>query len=144
MRQLRDAHGLAVEYDPVEETYTLNRCHAALPFIPHPDLLPALLNGSIEPGLGERLRPGTVQVRLSPHCVQTYEAISDIDLSREADAEGWVSMRFAFPNREDVVRWILSCGAEVEVLAPPDLRQRVGMEIRRMRRVYEDADDRAG
>lgn len=138
MAQLRDTYGLAIAYDLAQETYTLEHHHATLPFIPHPNLLPAILSGVVEPGFGERLRPGTIQVRLSPHCVRIYESISGADLSRDIDTEGWVAMRFAFPNLEDAVRWVLSCGAEVEVLGPPEFRAHVGMEIRRMRHIYED------
>lgn len=140
LAHLRHARGLAVEYEPARRTYRLGRQHAALPFIPHPDLLPAILNGVPHAHADGSSAAGAVRLRFSRRSVQAYEAASGIALSHAVDAEGRLDMQFDQPGSEDLVRWVLSSGAEAEVLAPGTLRRRVVMEIRRMLAVYERGD----
>lgn len=138
LAHLRDARGLAVEYEPTQGTYQLDQQHAALPYIPHPDLLPAILNG-VAHTRGSSAA-GAVRLRFSQRSVQAYEAASGLDFSDAVDAEGRLDMQFDLSNGDDLVRWVLSSGAEAEVLAPDALRHRVVVEIRRMLAVYERGD----
>lgn len=142
LNHLREALCLAMHFDPVRGTYTLGEEHAALPFIPHPDLLPTLLNGSVQPPREPDER--AVHLRFSARSVRAYEAASGVDLSDEVDEEGRLHVFFDPPIPDDLIRWVLSCGAEAEVLAPDALRCRAVMEIRRMLAIYDpDTGDTA-
>lgn len=134
LNHLREALCLSVRFDPVQGTYTLDEEHNALPFVPHPDLLPTLLNATFKPPPAPEGQ--VVHLRFSARSVQAYEATSGIDLSGDVDAEGQLDVYYTPSNPDDLLRWVLSCGAEAEVLAPDDFRCRVQMEIRRMLEVY--------
>jgi predicted DNA-binding transcriptional regulator YafY len=134
LNHLRNALCLSIRYDPVQGTYALDREHAALPFVPHPDLVPILLSGATrpEPGPGEAV----VHMRFSQRAARAYAAASGIELPGTASEQGTLDLYFAAADPEHFLRWILSCGAEAEVIAPDALRCRVAMEIRRMLDVY--------
>lgn len=137
LHHLRDVLCLKVRYDPARGTYELDPGHAALPFLPHPDLLKTLLNGSPRAYDGS---PGTVHVRFSARSVRSYEAASGLDFSPFKDGEDRLDVAYTPPVEDDFVRWVLSCGAEAEVLGPHGIRCRVQMEIQRMLEVYEPAE----
>ena len=141
LAHLRDGRGLAIAYDAAEGTYTLESRHVALPFIPHPDLLPALLDGTLRPT--GTPSADTVHLRFSRASVQAYEAVSGLDLSATTDAKGRLTVAYAVTDAEHLVRWVLSSGAEAEVIAPAAFRHRVAVEIRRMLAVYATGEGSA-
>lgn len=142
MRHLRTALCLAVRYDPVECTYTLDEDHDALPFIPHPELVPGILNATArpEPEDGE----GLVHLRFSLRSVRAYAAANGLgDLGDIPHGEDHLDLYYEASNLEALVPWILFSGGEVEVVAPESLRCRIVMEIRRMLDVYQPRPDNA-
>lgn len=142
MRRLRTALCLAVRYDPVEGTYTLDGDDAGLPFIPHPELVPGLLNATIRPEPEDRA--GLVHLRFSLHCVRAYAAENGpAALADIPDGESHLDLYYEVSDLDALVRWILFSGAGVEVVAPESLRCRVVMEIRRMLDVYQPRTDGA-
>lgn len=56
--------------------------------------------------------------------------------AQPADAEGWQRTTFAVESGPQAVRDLLRLGAEIEVLAPPDLRAAVADGARRIARLY--------
>lgn len=50
--------------------------------------------------------------------------------------DGSLDVRMQVAGLSDVARWVLSYGAECEVLSPPVLRHRVASEIRGLERIY--------
>lgn len=61
--------------------------------------------------------------------------------SQEIDEheDGTLDVRLQTSGLQDLTRWILSYGAEVEVLTPPVLREHVATEARRMVAVYAES-----
>lgn len=133
---LRDARGLAIAYDSTQGTYTLDQRQASIPFVPHPDLWAVILRGEFAAPDMPASDDG-IRIRYSQRSVQAYAVSSGIDLTDALDAEGRLEVWYdGTTNRDEFVRWVLSSGAEAEVLAPPDLRRRVAVEIQRMRAIY--------
>ena len=54
------------------------------------------------------------------------------------DESGWIRARFAFESIDAATVDLLGLGAEVEVLQPPDLRQRVAAVSRQVSAMYGD------
>lgn len=52
--------------------------------------------------------------------------------------DGSLDVRMQVTGLADVARWVLSYGAEAEVVSPPVLRHRVASEARRMAALYDD------
>ena len=136
IRHLRTALCLAVRYDPAEGTYALGEGHAALPFIPHPDLVPGILNAVTRPKSVDC--EGMVHLRFSPRSVQAYTVGNGLGTLKDiTDSEGHLDLYYETRDLDNLIRWVLSSGAEVEVIAPESLRCRIVMEIRRMLDVYQ-------
>lgn len=60
------------------------------------------------------------------------------------DADGAWRLEFPYADHRELIMDILKFGADVEVLAPPDLRQRVADEAAKMTRMYETASRPGG
>lgn len=133
IRHLRSALCLAVHYDPVEGTYTLDE--DLVPLIPHPELVPGLLNTTSRP---DPNAAGLVHLRFSRRSVQACAAArGSSERAGVPEGEGHLDLFYETSDFDALVRWILFSGAEVEVVAPESLRCRVVMEIRRMLDVYQ-------
>jgi predicted DNA-binding transcriptional regulator YafY len=59
----------------------------------------------------------------------------------EERPEGTAEVTLELNNLVDVRRRILACGAEVEVVAPEELRRAVASEARALARLYDQKDD---
>jgi proteasome accessory factor B len=55
------------------------------------------------------------------------------------DEDGSVCMKFTVDGLDEIVWWVLGYGPEVEVLRPPELRQRLAGMARRLLHLYEKA-----
>jgi predicted DNA-binding transcriptional regulator YafY len=77
---------------------------------------------------------------LSPHGVRllrfVVEAVAVPDTFAEPDADGWVRARLPVESLDVAYTYMLRLGPEVEVLAPPSLRDRMAAAAERMRGLY--------
>ena len=51
--------------------------------------------------------------------------------------DGSLDVRMQVTGLKDVMRWVLSYGAEAEVMCPPVLREKIAHEARRLASLYE-------
>ena len=89
-------------------------------------------------------RTYAVHVRFSPYQArwisEEYWHASQVMILRP---DGWLDVMMQVTGLADVARWVLSYGAECEVISPPILRHRVAGEARRMTGIYsESSEDR--
>lgn len=85
-------------------------------------------------------RPMRVRVRFSPdvaHAVQ--ERIWMPGQRMHRDERGRLVLEFEAAGEMELVSWILSYGAQAEVLAPPELRSAVERQVAGMQRFYGGA-----
>lgn len=88
------------------------------------------------------LHPNTATLRLSPWGLTMLQhnspsfVRSRMELSGEADAEGWRTVRLPVATNRHAVSELLRLGADVEVLEPADLRVAIGDEVRRLTERY--------
>jgi Predicted transcriptional regulator len=87
--------------------------------------------------------PVEVVLRFSPRQARWMRERRYHPTQRTEDLpDGGLLLRLTVTGLEDVRRWALSFGAEVEVLAPPTLRERLAAEGRRLGALYAaDAPD---
>ncbi|MEM1041851.1 MAG: WYL domain-containing protein [Bacteroidota bacterium] len=134
---LRDVLGLRVEYDPAKRSYVLADGHAALPFLPHASIIPALVR-ALPPGVrsDDNAEYPTVHLRFSARAVGIYTDRGGTLRSGTLNPDGTLDLYLSTPNIHELVNWVLSCGSEVEIVEPRTLRGRVRMEIQRMMEIY--------
>jgi len=144
LSHLREVLSLDISFDAAQGTYVLAEEHTALPFLAFPSLAPVLLNartdghGADEHGT-ENHTPEAIRVRFSAHAIQAYVARGGRLPSEELNEDGTLDVYFTPQNPDEFMSYVLSRGHRIEVLSPPDFRQRVHMEILRMRALYGDA-----
>ncbi|WP_425310505.1 WYL domain-containing protein [Ammonicoccus fulvus] len=86
-----------------------------------------------------------VHVRISPSVEPLLPTLGEarttvpLPSDTERDEQGWALLRLRFDHPESALRHLLGLGTGVEVLAPPDLRERLATEIGRMGEVYADS-----
>ena len=95
-----------------------------------------------------RLYRGEATLRLSPAGLKRLCAVSaEVDLAgRIAEtpaADGWVEVRLPMESLDHTAGEILKLGAEAEVLAPPDLRERMAQTAGRLAALYAPAARRS-
>ncbi len=90
-----------------------------------------------------RRHRGEALVRLSPRLVEKLPAPADPAVARfaehtagEPDADGWVRARMPIETIEHAVGELLRLGADVEVLAPRELRDRLGDVVAQLGQMY--------
>ncbi len=95
--------------------------------------------------LEEELHPNTATLRLSPWGLTMLQhnspafVRSRMELSEEADKDGWRTVRLPVATNRHAVSELLRLGADVEVLEPADLRAAMGDEVRRLVDRYRPA-----
>ena len=86
--------------------------------------------------------PCEIAIRFDAHQARyVRERIFHETQTLEEQSDRGVLLRFLSGGLGEVQRWVLQYGAHAEVLSPPELRQTVQEEIRRMTQVYEEDDD---
>ena len=81
-------------------------------------------------------------VRLSPRGAERLSALLDpavasaAEQTAEPDRDGWVRARIPIESLDHAASELLRLGAEVEVLAPPELRQRLSQVAAELASVY--------
>ena len=90
-------------------------------------------------GSGDRRpgRPRRAAVRISPEGRRVAAVLGRLQPLRmrravEPDADGWIEATFRLGSLDAAAADVLSLGAEVEVLEPPALRERLGEVTARM------------
>ena len=88
-----------------------------------------------------RLYRGEASLRLSPAGLKRLCAVSpEVDLAGRVaeapDADGWTQVMLPMESLDHAAGEILKLGAEAEVLAPPDLRERMAEIARRLAGLY--------
>jgi predicted DNA-binding transcriptional regulator YafY len=74
-----------------------------------------------------------VQLRFAPVAAHHVLERHWHDTQRvERRADGGIDVTFALSDLNDITRWILGFGGDVEVIAPPELRATIAAEGRRM------------
>lgn len=136
LAHLRDVLRLRVQYDSVQASYVLVDGHDALPFLPHPSIVPALVHALPGNPPDEEAEYPPVHLRLSAQAVRVHTARSGHPLAGTPNPDGTLDLHLSVPNMGEFMSWILSCGSEVEVVKPVGLRKRLLVEIQRMLRVY--------
>jgi predicted DNA-binding transcriptional regulator YafY len=81
----------------------------------------------------------TVRCRFSPYQARwirerTYHASKTI----EEQADGSLILSLEVAGTEEVRRWLLGYGAEVEILEPPALRRAMADEAKKLQKIYAD------
>ncbi|NDJ78596.1 MAG: WYL domain-containing protein, partial [Chloroflexi bacterium] len=61
-----------------------------------------------------------------------------VDAADPPDEDGWITLDMCFESLEVAASCVLGMGYGVEVLDPPDVRQRVVAELRKMATHYGD------
>lgn len=93
--------------------------------------------------LEEELHPNTATLHLSPWGLTMLQhnspsfVRSRMELSDEADPEGWKTVRLPVATNRHAVSELLRLGADVEVLEPADLRAAIGDEVHRLMERYQ-------
>lgn len=137
LTHLRDDLGLDVAFDPARNSYVLAEEHTALPYLAFPALAPILLNGQLD-GAPSEEESTVIGVRFSARALQAYAARGGRIPDGTRNEDGTLDVRFAPHNLDEFLSYVLSRGAGLEVLSPPDFRRRVHMEIRRMLTYYRE------
>ena len=135
---IRNSLTLDVQFDAAENSYVLATEHNALPFLAFPSLAPILFSGTTAPAQGDS--HSEVQVRFSARSIQGYRSRGGTIPEEAIREDGTVEAYFPLKNPDEFLSYVLSRGHDIEVLAPPEFRTRVHMEIRRMLSIYECAD----
>lgn len=94
------------------------------------------------PSDGKPTRRARAAVRISPEGRRRATVLARLQPIRlrravEPDENGWVEATFRLGSMEATVADVLSLGAEIEVLTPTRLRQRVASDIAAMHRRYD-------
>ncbi|PAM97436.1 transcriptional regulator [Streptomyces sp. Alain-F2R5] len=79
-------------------------------------------------------------VRGLPHAVDALSAREALAGAEAPDADGWVTVTLPVESEEVAHTQLRGLGPEVEVLAPPALRQRFARDARRLAGLYADGD----
>ncbi|QIZ34084.1 YafY family protein [Saccharopolyspora sp. ASAGF58] len=86
-----------------------------------------------------------IRIRISPAGLRKLHATTEGTAAREAeaaasepDAQGWVTADFPVESLDVAYDQILNLGPEAEVLAPPDLRNRLAGAATRLAALYRD------
>jgi predicted DNA-binding transcriptional regulator YafY len=135
LTRLREGLGLDVTFDPAQSSYVLAEEHTALPYLAFPALAPVLLGGRLD-GASPEDGSAVIDVRFSARAIQTYVARGGHVPDGARNEDGTLDVRFTPSNLDEFMSYVLSRGAGLEVLNPPDFRRRVHMEIRRMLALY--------
>jgi predicted DNA-binding transcriptional regulator YafY len=144
LTHLREALTLDISFDAAEGTYVLADEHSALPFLAFPSLAPVLLGARLERGLegtGTDSSHHCITVRFSARAIRSYIGRGGRVPEGATNEDGTLDAHFALKNPDEFICYLLSRGHHVEVLHPPDFRQRIHMEIRRMLAIYDDDVD---
>lgn len=137
------------EVEPVR-LYALHRLRAAtaLPLIPARqaedfDLDEAIAEGIADFGSGELI---VLELRVRGYLsdiLQTCPLSEDQDEEDEPDGAAFrIRVTATVPSTGQLLRWLLGAGANVEVVAPPDLRQVVAVQAAKMADIYRTDDGR--
>lgn len=137
LAHLREAFTLDIDFDTEQGTYVLAEEHTALPFLAFPSLAPVLLNSRLAENTGSSEDAHTISVRFSARAIRAYVSRGGRIPKETFNEDGSLDVHFAPPNLDEFMCYILSRGHHVEVLHPPEFRQRVHMEIRRMLMRYD-------
>lgn len=135
LTRLRDDLRLDVTFDPTQNSYVLAEEHTALPYLAFPALAPVLLGGRLD-GAPPEEGSAVIDVRFSARAIQIYVARGGSVPEGAHNEDGTLDVRFTPSNLDEFMSYVLSRGADLEVLSPPDFRRRVQMEIRRMLALY--------
>ncbi len=136
---LRESLNLDVQFEPSQNSYVLAEEHTALPFLPFPSLAPVLLNAHFKNVPAQSEAEGTpISVRFSASAVRAYLARGGDIPEGTSNEDGTLDVSFCPQNADEFMSYVLSRGQHIEVIAPPDFRRRVHMEIKRMLAFYED------
>ncbi|MEU1729125.1 YafY family protein [Nonomuraea sp. NPDC005692] len=92
----------------------------------------------------ERRHQDTATIRLSPDALASLPDLMDRavvqaarDTATAADSDGWIQVTIPIESIDRAVASILRLGADVEVLAPADLRERLTDTLTAMTRIYD-------
>lgn len=89
--------------------------------------------------------PMQVRVRFSAAVAHTVrERIWAEGQKFSSDSEGSLTIEFEAAGLMELVSWILSYGANAEVLGPPELRKEVKRQVREMREFYRSKEKEDG
>ena len=117
------------------------------PFEVPPDFDPnTLLAGAWSIWFDEGDQPISVTLRFSGNQAirRMHETIWHPSERKERDAEGHLVWTAEIDEPQEMLPWIRGWGADCEVLAPQELREKVMGEVRRQMRVYGIGDTDAG
>ncbi|RJX31248.1 MAG: transcriptional regulator [Desulfurivibrio sp.] len=89
-------------------------------------------------GIMQGADPVEAVLRFSPQAAAWVgEQIWHPEQQTTSEADGSLLLRFSVADFRELVKKILSHGAEVRVVAPPELRELVSDEIKKMTKIYE-------
>ncbi|MCM3260738.1 YafY family transcriptional regulator [Paenibacillus lautus] len=80
------------------------------------------------------------QVRMTVHLIKRFERERYVKIHRcdmDNQHDGWITADLEFNTLESASAFLLSCGAEIEVMAPQELREHVSMAANAISRLYE-------
>lgn len=78
-----------------------------------------------------------VQLRCKPElAVYVREQADFRGIILEELADGWLLLTLPELNENELIRWILGCGDQLEVLAPQEFREQLMAEVGRMSAIY--------
>jgi predicted DNA-binding transcriptional regulator YafY len=96
------------------------------------------LEERFEPRQGEETQPAgemvTVEVRFNPRIVRWVHERQHFAFTGEEESQdgAGVIMRYHVDRPTEMLPWLLSWGADCEVLSPPDLRERIRLEAEKL------------
>ena len=133
---IRDTLSLDVSFDATQRSYVLAAKHMAIPFLAFPSLAPILISGTTESRGQHDAGISEVRVRFSARAIRGYLSRGGTIRENVLNEDGTVEVYFQLENLDEFTSYALSRGRDIEVLAPPALRHRIHMEIRRMLSIY--------
>lgn len=83
-----------------------------------------------------------VTVRVSPAAIEHLPLLAEgtpplpLSADVERDSEGWLVLRLRFERPDSAARLLLQLGADVEVLDPPEVRERVAVSAAALHAMY--------
>lgn len=80
------------------------------------------------------------QVRMTVSLIKRFERERYVKIIRchmESQHDGWIAADLEFNTLESASALLLSCGAEIEVMAPQELREHVSTAAKAISRLYE-------
>jgi predicted DNA-binding transcriptional regulator YafY len=96
-----------------------------------------------------RMHQLEARIRVSPHGLVMMEHLFSSatmravrESERPADADGWVEVSVPLESMEYAFTDLLPLGAEIEVLGPPELRERIAVIVEAMQGMYRPSGDR--